>query len=409
MLRFFACAAALVACCATVRASEPPHSAELDDMIVRQAKRHGVPEKLVRRIVMRESKYNPRARNHSYWGLMQISYPTARSMGFKGSPTDLLDPLVNLTYAVPYLANAFIIAGKQEDAAVRLYASGYYTTAKSRNLLDHLRTAESIPVAPDNGFLAATARPVSNLITAVVGGTPPAQQIAAAAPPPAAGQVGGGPDNAPEVMMTSGKKGYQPPKKWTKDGGVTLIVRGEQPIERVAAYVPPDGAEAKKAAHHGKTKKITEFASLDAPPASAQAYAAPRDQAIQQSASQAAIAQATAGPAAPVSSAQAAAPAEDPAAAVKPAKRAHVKAHSHKALATKPDSAAPAAKASSDAAAVPADDKADKKPVAQKLAAKEKPAKAAAAKAKAPAVAVAAQAKEPTASPSTDWHAFGAR
>ncbi|WP_158807445.1 lytic transglycosylase domain-containing protein, partial [Beijerinckia sp. L45] len=146
MFRFTACAVALLAFSATVRASEPPHSAELDDMIVRQAKRHGVPEKLVRRIVMRESKYNPRARNHSFWGLMQISYPTARSMGFKGSPSELLDPLVNLTYAVPYLANAFVIAGKQEDAAVRLYASGYYATAKNRNLLDQLRTADSAPV-----------------------------------------------------------------------------------------------------------------------------------------------------------------------------------------------------------------------------------------------------------------------
>src|ERR1700709_647931 len=110
MLRFTACAAALLACCATVRAGEPPHSAELDDMIVRQAKRHGVPEKLVRRIVMRESKYNPRAQNHSCWGLMRITYPAARSMAFRGSPSELLDPLVNLTYAVPYLANAFIIA-----------------------------------------------------------------------------------------------------------------------------------------------------------------------------------------------------------------------------------------------------------------------------------------------------------
>ena len=311
MLRLTACAAVLLACCATAQAAEPPHSAELDDMIVRQAKRNGVPEKLVRRIVMRESKYNPRARNHSFWGLMQISYPTAKSMGFKGSPSELLDPLVNLTYAVPYLANAFIIAGKQEDAAVRLYASGYYATAKSRNLLDTLRTASSDPVQPDEGFLTATARPVSNLITAVVEGPPlvqpaPVQQAAAGAE---ATPAGGPADIPAEVMMTAGKKGNEPPKTWTKDGGMTVIAKGEQRVEQVAAYVPPPGAEplskAAKALHarlaaHARSKKTVEFASLDVPPANAQAYAsAGADQGnanLAQSAPQEAIAQATANP-----------------------------------------------------------------------------------------------------------------
>ena len=134
---------------------EPRHPASLDEAIIKSAARHGIPESLVRRIVMRESKYNPLARNHKYWGLMQISYPTAKSMGFRGTPQELLNPVVNLRYAVPYLANAFIIAGKQQDAAVRLYAAGYYDTAKRRGLLGMLRTADSAPLSgvpdePDN-------------------------------------------------------------------------------------------------------------------------------------------------------------------------------------------------------------------------------------------------------------------
>ena len=159
--RAIVCGLALAtACDATLtsgaRADEPAHSAELDAMIVRQAKRHGVPESLVRRIVMRESRYNARARNHSFWGLMQISYPTARSMGFKGNPSELLNPVVNLTYAVPYLANAFIIAGKREDAAVRLYAHGYYEAARNRGLLSALRTADSKPLSNDPNLLLAS-------------------------------------------------------------------------------------------------------------------------------------------------------------------------------------------------------------------------------------------------------------
>ncbi len=141
----------------------------------------------MRRVVMRESRYNPRARNHSFWGLMQISYPTARSMGFKGSPSELLDPVVNLTYAVPYLANAFIIAGKQEDAAVRLYAQRLLRDGEEPQ---HARAScaprNRCRSAPDEGFLTATARPVSNLITAVVSG-PPSQAALGRDSEPSAG------------------------------------------------------------------------------------------------------------------------------------------------------------------------------------------------------------------------------
>ncbi len=290
-----ACAAAFFALCATAFASEPAHAPELDDLIARQAKRHGVPEKLVRRIVMRESRYNPKARNHSFWGLMQISYPTARSMGFKGSPSELLDPVVNLTYAVPYLANAFIIAGKQEDTAVRLYASGYYATAKNRNLIGQLRTADSTPLVPDEGFLTATARPVSNLITAVVGG-PAAQPQQVAEVPASARAETGGKNNGPEIAMVSGKKGYAPPPKWIKDGGVSLVARGEQRIEQVAAYSPAagGGTTPRRSSTRVRSRKNTEFAALDAPPTSAQAYAPAAPTA--EGSPQAAIAQATGAP-----------------------------------------------------------------------------------------------------------------
>ncbi len=334
--------AALFAFCVVAHAAEPPHSAELDDMIVRQAKRHGVPEKLVRRIVMRESRYNPRARNRSFWGLMQISYPTAKSMGFKGSPNELLDPLVNLTYAVPYLANAFVIAGKEEDAAVRLYASGYYATAKNRNMLSSLRTADSEPLAPDDGFLAAAAKPVTKLITAVVAG--PRSQVAATAAPEAVRAPGTAEAAGPEMTMRPGQVGNELPKKWTKDGGMTVASRGEQRIEAIAAYALGDAPAPSSVG--GKSRKTTEFAAIYMPPANAQAYAPPaadpRD-AMRQTESQAAITQATSG------QEQSAAPptaTPDPDAAdVKPRK------HGHHAAAAKntdgdADGAAPVKKAS---------------------------------------------------------------
>ena len=313
-LRLAVCGITLLAICGAVRAeqNEPAHSAELDVALIRQAKRNGVPEKLVRRIIMRESKYDARARNHLYWGLMQISYPTAKSMGFKGTPQELLNPFVNLTYAVPYLANAFVIAGKQEDAAVRLYASGYYATAKARGLLSVLRTADSTPVVaePNTPIMAladTTQQPQTYGVFGALFGAgqqpnaEPAAQVASnAAEVAASTPLPPSKDDADSVSMSADKSGaLKPPKQWLRDGGISTVARGEQRIEQVAAYEQAnstDLAPAKAAKAHAKSHKTTTFAALDLPPSNAQAYAGatdPQDPRMAQS--QAAIAQATSG------------------------------------------------------------------------------------------------------------------
>jgi soluble lytic murein transglycosylase-like protein len=142
--------AAALSCASTaaLAAGQPPTS-RYDEMVAEYARAHGLPEKLVHRVIMRESGYNAKAMNRRYWGLLQITYPTARSMGYRGKPAGLLDPNVNLTYAVPYLANAYMIADGDENRAVRLYASGYYASAKKARVLAKLRTAESPPLAPE--------------------------------------------------------------------------------------------------------------------------------------------------------------------------------------------------------------------------------------------------------------------
>src|SRR5581483_4235154 len=107
------------------RTSARAHDGALDAAIARHAAANGVPVELVRRVVTRESGYNPRARNAGALGLMQIKYATARSMGYTGSPGGLLDAETNLTYAVKYLAGAYHAAGGNQGRAVALYASGY--------------------------------------------------------------------------------------------------------------------------------------------------------------------------------------------------------------------------------------------------------------------------------------------
>ncbi|MBB4200675.1 hypothetical protein CCR94_02925 [Rhodoblastus sphagnicola] len=144
----------------------------LADLTRKYAARHGVPLALLHRIIMRESKYHPNLMHRRYYGLMQITSATARGMGYKGAPKGLLDAETNLAYATPYLANAWALADGDMDRAVRLYASGYYYTAKTKGLLGAMRHAHSPPITPEP---AAQEQPT----------------LAAPPPPPQTGVFGG--------------------------------------------------------------------------------------------------------------------------------------------------------------------------------------------------------------------------
>jgi len=138
--------AVAVALLCSAALAEDKKAPALDPLIVHYAHRHGVPEHLVRRVIAKESGFNPAAFNHRFYGLMQITYVTARGMGYRGAPDGLLDPEVNLAYGVPYLANAYRLAGGNEARALRLYSSGFYYLAKRRHMLDVMRTAASPPL-----------------------------------------------------------------------------------------------------------------------------------------------------------------------------------------------------------------------------------------------------------------------
>jgi soluble lytic murein transglycosylase-like protein len=115
-----------------VRASAPAESSAYAGMVSAQASANGVPESLVHRVIMRESRYNAHAVSRGNYGIMQIRLGTARAMGYSGSAAGLLDPETNMTYAVRYLAGAYRAAGGNESRAVALYSSGYYQQAKAQ-------------------------------------------------------------------------------------------------------------------------------------------------------------------------------------------------------------------------------------------------------------------------------------
>lgn len=113
----------------------PNETPELRKLINKYADLYEVPRPLVHRVVIRESTHRPGAINRPYYGLMQILPATARSMGFRGKPKDLLDAQTNLKYAVKYLRGAWLLADGNYDTAVKWYSRGFYYEAKRRGML----------------------------------------------------------------------------------------------------------------------------------------------------------------------------------------------------------------------------------------------------------------------------------
>lgn len=113
----------------------PNETMELRSKINYWADHYDLPRPLVHRLAIRESTHNPAARNGPYYGLLQILPATARSMGFQGSPSDLLDADTNLKYALKYLRGAWLLAEGDHGTAIKWYARGYYYEAKRRGML----------------------------------------------------------------------------------------------------------------------------------------------------------------------------------------------------------------------------------------------------------------------------------
>jgi soluble lytic murein transglycosylase-like protein len=119
--------------------------AQYETIIATHAKANLVPEVLVHRVIVRESKYQARLLGRGgAIGLMQIKLATARGLGYTGTAEGLRDPETNLRYGVKYLAGAYRAAGGDHDRAVKYYAAGYYLTAKQQRL-EHLKQARIGP------------------------------------------------------------------------------------------------------------------------------------------------------------------------------------------------------------------------------------------------------------------------
>jgi soluble lytic murein transglycosylase-like protein len=153
--------------------------AKYEELITSHAKANLVPEDLVHRIIIRESKYQASLLGSGgAIGLMQIKLATARSLGYTGTAEGLRDPATNLMYGIKYLAGAFRAANGNHDRAVHYYAAGYYFAEKHQRL-EHLKEAK---------VGASTTPPKVEAIAAVKDDAPDAAEAkseAAAGPAPA--------------------------------------------------------------------------------------------------------------------------------------------------------------------------------------------------------------------------------
>ncbi|MDR6286282.1 soluble lytic murein transglycosylase-like protein [Methylopila jiangsuensis] len=95
-------------------------------LVTQMAREAGVSPALAHAVVKVESRYQPRATGPGgYIGLMQLSYRTARGMGFRGSRQALYEPRTNLRYGMKYLAGAVAKSGGSTCGAVSKYQGGH--------------------------------------------------------------------------------------------------------------------------------------------------------------------------------------------------------------------------------------------------------------------------------------------
>jgi soluble lytic murein transglycosylase-like protein len=115
---------------------------EAAQIVLAEAQAAGVPGELALAIARIESHFTCGAKGKEYaMGVMQIKPATARSMGFKGKNTELLDCQTGAHYAVKYLKAALEAAEGDRCLAVAYYRAGIQERRLSKK---HCAMAEGV-------------------------------------------------------------------------------------------------------------------------------------------------------------------------------------------------------------------------------------------------------------------------
>ena len=96
------------------------------ELIIREAKKKGMPPEIADAVAAVESGYNPAARGTAgEVGLMQVRPETALMLGFTGDLAELARPEVNIHYGVTYLSQAWQLTGGDLCRTLMKYRAGH--------------------------------------------------------------------------------------------------------------------------------------------------------------------------------------------------------------------------------------------------------------------------------------------
>lgn len=112
------------------------HENDFDPIVNLAASAWGVDASLVKAVIGAESEFNPNAYREepqigdASYGLMQLLYQTAKSLGYTGSTAGLFDPTTNIRLGTRYLAELIKTASQRGfgiDSAISAYNAGFST------------------------------------------------------------------------------------------------------------------------------------------------------------------------------------------------------------------------------------------------------------------------------------------
>jgi len=135
MIKMATVVAFCLACagCQTVSAGSSNYSNEpLVQLTADKAHQHNVPSSLAIAVVTLESNWDAKALSRGNYGLGQIKCGTARSVGFDGKCSALLQPDVNLEYSMKYMRMALDEAHDDQCTALTLYNQGLGKTLRKK-------------------------------------------------------------------------------------------------------------------------------------------------------------------------------------------------------------------------------------------------------------------------------------
>jgi soluble lytic murein transglycosylase-like protein len=149
-------------------------AAQWGDLVASLASPMGLDPNALLAIIQQESGGNANATNNTggdavrggSYGLMQVSYQTARGYGYAGQPAGLLDPTTNVTYGARYFMDCVAQAAGDLAGAFSCYNSGSTTGAPNyaTSVLANYQALTANAASSANGSVDASAAGCANVV-----------------------------------------------------------------------------------------------------------------------------------------------------------------------------------------------------------------------------------------------------